>query len=129
MRQHLAGSESGLPQLVPVAAGVAPGTRSGLWHRENGTWEAKKVITIPAEPADVSELPPALQPFGAVPPLVSDIDLSVDDRWLYVSVSTSAHVRGMHIVHQCTCRCANTLDEAPAAPDRGHRVLSRYGLR
>ncbi len=26
-----------------------------------------------------------LQPFGAVPPLVSDIDLSVDDRWLYVS--------------------------------------------
>jgi selenium-binding protein 1 len=30
-------------------------------------------------------LPPALKPFGAVPPLVSDIDLSVDDRWLYVS--------------------------------------------
>jgi methanethiol oxidase len=43
------------------------------------------VITIPAEPAEASELPPALQPFGAVPPLVSDIDLSVDDRWLYVS--------------------------------------------
>src|SRR5207244_10826860 len=29
--------------------------------------------------------PPARQPFGAVPPLVSDSDLSVDDRWLYVS--------------------------------------------
>jgi selenium-binding protein 1 len=43
------------------------------------------VITIPAEPADASELPPALRPFGAVPPLVSDIDLSVDDHWLYVS--------------------------------------------
>ena len=28
---------------------------------------------------------PALKPFGAVPPLISDIDLSVDDRWLYVS--------------------------------------------
>ena len=28
---------------------------------------------------------PRLQPFGAVPPLVTDIDLSVDDRWLYVS--------------------------------------------
>jgi selenium-binding protein 1 len=56
-----------------------------LWHRENGTWEAEQVITIPAEPADASELPPALQPFGAVPPLVTDIDLSVDDRWLYVS--------------------------------------------
>src|SRR6266542_4254148 len=56
-----------------------------LWHRDNGRWTAKKVITIPAEPAAASELPPALQPFGAVPPLVSDIDLSVDDRWLYVS--------------------------------------------
>jgi selenium-binding protein 1 len=56
-----------------------------LWHREDGEWTAKKVITIPAEPAEPSELPPALQPFGAVPPLVSDIDLSVDDRWLYVS--------------------------------------------
>ena len=56
-----------------------------LWHRENGSFHATKVITIPAEPAEASELPPALQPFGAVPPLVSDIDLSVDDRWLYVS--------------------------------------------
>src|SRR5438094_9234590 len=56
-----------------------------LWHRDNGDWEVKKVITIRAEPADAAELPPALQPFAAVPPLVTDIDLSVDDRWLYVS--------------------------------------------
>jgi selenium-binding protein 1 len=56
-----------------------------LWHRDGDQWTARKVITIPAEPADVEDLPPALQPFGAVPPLVSDIDLSVDDRWLYVS--------------------------------------------
>jgi methanethiol oxidase len=56
-----------------------------LWHRAGDQWAARKVITIPAEPADAADLPPALQPFGAVPPLVSDIDLSVDDRWLYVS--------------------------------------------
>jgi selenium-binding protein 1 len=56
-----------------------------LWQRDGERWTAKKAITIPAEPAEASELPPALQPFGAVPPLVSDIDLSVDDRWLYVS--------------------------------------------
>jgi selenium-binding protein 1 len=43
------------------------------------------VVTIPAEPADPDRLPPALKPFGAVPPLITDIDLSVDDRWLYVS--------------------------------------------
>jgi selenium-binding protein 1 len=56
-----------------------------LWHRQDGAFTAEKVISIPAEPTDASELPPALQPFGAVPPLVTDIDLSVDDRWLYVS--------------------------------------------
>ena len=31
------------------------------------------------------QLPPALQPFGAVPPLITDIALSVDDRTLLVS--------------------------------------------
>src|SRR5215217_8225582 len=56
-----------------------------LWQRDGDRWAARKVITIPAEPADPELLPPALQPFGAVPPLVSAIDLSVDDRWLYVS--------------------------------------------
>jgi methanethiol oxidase len=57
------------------------------WHRAgpDAPFEVDKVITIPAEPADESLLPPALAPFGAVPPLVSDIDLSVDDRYLYVS--------------------------------------------
>src|SRR5207253_2428969 len=35
--------------------------------------------------AEGRNLQTALQPFGAVPPLVTDIDLSVDDRMLYVS--------------------------------------------
>ena len=56
-----------------------------LWHRDGDRWAVRKVVTIPAEPAEADQLPPALKPFGAVPPLVSDIDLSVDDRWLYVS--------------------------------------------
>jgi methanethiol oxidase len=56
-----------------------------LWQRENGAVGARKVIEIPAEPAEADQLPDALKPFGAVPPLVTDIDLSVDDRWLYVS--------------------------------------------
>jgi selenium-binding protein 1 len=56
-----------------------------LWFREDGRWKADKVISIPAEPADAGLLPPVLQPFGAVPPLVTDIDLSVDDQRLYVS--------------------------------------------
>jgi selenium-binding protein 1 len=55
------------------------------WYRENGTWKVQKVIEIPAEPADPELLPPALKPFGAVPPLITDINLSLDDRFLYVS--------------------------------------------
>ena len=57
-----------------------------LWSRtDDGQFEAQKVITIPAEPAEADQLPDALKPFGAVPPLVTDITLSVDDRSLVVS--------------------------------------------
>ncbi|QDO25415.1 selenium-binding protein [Streptomyces sp. S1A1-8] len=56
-----------------------------LWNREGEDFVVRKVITISAEPAQAEDLPPALQPFGAVPPLITDIDLSVDDQWLYVS--------------------------------------------
>jgi methanethiol oxidase len=55
------------------------------WYRDNGGWKIRKAITIPAEPADAELLPPLLQGFGAVPPLVTDINLSLDDRFLYVS--------------------------------------------
>ena len=43
------------------------------------------MIEIPAEPAAADDLPPLLKGFGAVPPLVTDINLSLDDRFLYVS--------------------------------------------
>ena len=56
-----------------------------MWHRENGAWAIKKVIEIPAEEADPDKLPPLIQGFKAVPPLISDINLSMDDRFLYVS--------------------------------------------
>jgi selenium-binding protein 1 len=57
-----------------------------MWHREEGgKWAIRKVIEIPAEPADAADLPPLLQGFKAVPPLVTDINLSLDDRFLYVS--------------------------------------------
>jgi selenium-binding protein 1 len=65
-----------------------------VWYRESGSgaqaadakWGVKKVIEIPAEPVDdPGRLPPILQGFKAVAPLVTDINLSVDDRFLYVS--------------------------------------------
>jgi selenium-binding protein 1 len=56
-----------------------------LWHRSNGAWAVRKIIDVPAEPADPDQLPPALKPFKAVPPLITDINLSLDDRFLYLA--------------------------------------------
>jgi len=57
-----------------------------LWRRQDdGSVAVEKVITIPAEPAEPDQLPDALKPFGAVPPLVTDIALSIDDQELFVS--------------------------------------------
>jgi selenium-binding protein 1 len=95
------------------------------WYRDGATWSVDKVISIPAVPADPADLPPALAPFAAVPPLVTDIDLSVDDRMLYVScwgigelkqfdVSDPTSPREVGSVHLggITRRAAH-----PAAPD------------
>jgi methanethiol oxidase len=70
-----------------------------LWHLDrtngagDGTWKVRKVITIPAEPADPADLPPLLQGFKAVPPLITDIALSLDDRFLYVSCWGTGELR------------------------------------
>jgi len=68
-----------------------------LWYLEgsNGTreWKTKKIITIPAQPAAPEDLPPLLQGFKAVPPLVTDINLSLDDRFLYASCWGTGELR------------------------------------
>jgi selenium-binding protein 1 len=60
-----------------------------LWYLagRNGSseWKIRKVIDIPARPAAAADLPPVLQRFGALPPLVTDLALSIDDSMLYVS--------------------------------------------
>jgi selenium-binding protein 1 len=64
-----------------------------MWFHRDGDWQVRKVIDIPAEPADPADLPPAIRPFGAVPPLVTDIALSLDDRSLYVSCWGTGELR------------------------------------
>jgi methanethiol oxidase len=64
-----------------------------LWHRDGSAWAIRKVIEIPPEPADPAVLPPLLQGFKAVPPLVTDINLSLDDRFLYVSCWGTGELR------------------------------------
>src|SRR6516225_8737205 len=68
-----------------------------LWHHDNGSWGALKVIEIPAEPASPDQLPPLLKGFKAVPPLVTDINLSLDDRFLYVSCWGTGELRAYDV--------------------------------
>lgn len=51
------------------------------------------MIEIPAEPAPPEQLPPLLQGFKAAPPLLTDINLSLDDRFLYASCWGTGELR------------------------------------
>ena len=90
------------------------------WHRDGDQWRADKVISIPAEPADADLLPPALKPFGAVPPLVTDIDLSVDDRFLYVSCWGTGELKQYDVSDPAqprrSARCTSAGSSAARAP-------------
>ena len=99
------------------------------WYHRDGEWQAKKIIDIPAEPATVDELPPALAPFGAVPPLVSDIALSLDDRFLYVSCWGTGELRQYDVSDPFTPRLLSTVRlggivRRAAHPSRPDRALS-----
>jgi methanethiol oxidase len=68
-----------------------------LWYRDgnngNAQWKIRKVVEIPAQPAAAEQLPALLKGFGAVPPVVTDINLSLDDRFLYVSCWGTGELR------------------------------------
>ena len=119
-----------------------------LWYLDTtaggrGEWKITQVIDIPAEAADPADLPPMLQGFKAVPPLVTDVNLSLDDRYLYVSCWGSGELRQydvsdpFHPRHTGTVRLGGIVRRSahPSRPD--HRLgggpqmveLSRDGRR
>lgn len=63
------------------------------WWREGEKFRIEKTATIRPEKADPDLLPPLLKGFGAVPPLVTDIDLSLDDKFLYVACWGTGELR------------------------------------
>jgi methanethiol oxidase len=99
------------------------------WFREGDTWRAEKVITIPAEPADPGLLPPLLKPFGAVPPIVTDIDLSVDDRFLYVSCWATGELKQFDVTDPAhpretgSARIGGIVNQAPHPAQPGVPLL------
>lgn len=96
------------------------------WFRDGSKWKVEKVITIPAEPADADQLPPLLKPFGAVPPIITDIDLSVDDRFLYVACWATGEMKQYDVTDPAhpkqtgSVRLGGVVDRTPhpAAPDQ-----------
>ena len=80
----------------------------------------RKTATIPAEPAAPADLPPLLQGFGAVPPLVSDIDLSLDDRFLYVACWGTGELRQYDVTDPMAPRLAGSVRLGGAARHDSH---------
>jgi len=79
------------------------------WFRDETGWQIRKTIEIAPEAADPALLPPALKPFEAVPPLVTDINLSVDDRFLYVSCWGTGDLRQYDVTDPLNPRLTGTV--------------------
>lgn len=79
------------------------------WWREAGEFLIKKTVTIPAEPAHAEALPDILRAFNAVPPLVADLALSLDDRFLYVSCWGTGEVRQYDVSDPWSPRLTSSL--------------------
>lgn len=80
-----------------------------MWKLDNGGWSVQKVIEIPAEPADPSVLPPMLKDFKAVPPLLTDIDLSLDDKFLYAACWGTGELRQYDVSDPSTPKLTGSL--------------------
>jgi selenium-binding protein 1 len=93
-----------------------------MWFREGNDWQVKKVIEIPAEPADPEQLPPLLQGFKAVPPLLTDIALSLDDRTLYASCWGTGELRRYDVSDPFQPRLVNTLQAGGIVRRAAHPV-------
>lgn len=95
-----------------------------VWYRQNGEWKIQKIIEIPAEPAEEEQLPDILKPFKAVPPLVTDIDLSVDDRFLYVSCWGTGELRQYDVSNPFEPKLTGVLQIGGIVRRAGHPAVS-----
>jgi methanethiol oxidase len=110
----------GFASVVTSAADLSASV--WLWHRKgDGSWAAQKVISIPAEPASEADLPPALKSFGAVPPLVTDLALTVDDQRLYVSCWGTGELKQYDVSD-----CADYIRAGASEPYRPQEIGSLH---
>ena len=67
------------PDAESGFVGAALSSNMFRWHRPNGSWEAEQVISVENVELDGWPLP------GGVPGLITDLLVSMDDRFLYFS--------------------------------------------
>ena len=78
------------PLELDLACGTSTGrARNGQGRVEDAEGDRRSRPSRPIE----ADLPPLLKGFKAVPPLVTDINLSLDDRFLYVSCWGTGELR------------------------------------
>ncbi|MBX3605509.1 MAG: selenium-binding protein [Piscinibacter sp.] len=97
------------------------------WTRENGRFAAHKTAVIPPQPADPAKLPPLLQPFKAVPPLISDIDLSLDDHYLYVACWGTGELRQYDVSDPMQPKLAGSVRVGGIVDHRPHPNGTAFG--
>jgi len=97
------------------------------WWREGAKFHIEKTATIPAEPTPKDQRPPLLQGFGAVPPLVTDIDLSMDDQFLYVSCWGTGEMRQYDVTDPRKPKLAGSVHIGGIARPAAHPSGKPYG--
>ncbi len=97
------------------------------WWREDGKFHCEKTAIIPPEPAGKDQLPPLLQGFGAVPPLITDIDLSLDDRFLYVACWGTGEMRQYDVSDPRKPRLAGSVHVGGIARRTAHPNGKAFG--
>jgi selenium-binding protein 1 len=97
------------------------------WWREDGKFHCEKTAVIPPEPAGKDQLPPLLQGFGAVPPLITDIDLSLDDRFLYVACWGTGEMRQYDVSDPRKPRLAGSVHVGGIARRTAHPNGKAFG--
>ena len=98
------------------------------WYRDGDKWAVRKIIDIPAEPADPDDLPPILKGFKAVPPLVTDIDLSMDDRFLYVACWGTGDLRQYDVSDPFDAKLTGTVRLGGIVSRASHPKAASGGL-
>ena len=99
-----------------------------MWRAHNGAWAIQKIIEIAAEPANPDLLPPMLRDFKAVPPLLTDIDLSLDDKFLYAACWGTGELRQYDVSDPFNAKLAGMIRLGGIVRRTAHPQFSQQAL-